>query len=75
MDPLDATFMKFLTFSYSPPKYIIPFRTSHKIHETHNLLELREVVRRELKLDVDQIWEDLRKLTIHYTVFELSGRR
>jgi len=39
-----------------------------KMHRTHNLLELGEIVKQELKLDVDEVWEDLRELTIHYTV-------
>ena len=25
-------------------------------------------MKQELKLDVDEVWEDLRELTIHYTV-------
>lgn len=34
----------------------------------HNLLELAEVARVELGVDVDEVIDDLRELTVHYTI-------
>ena len=38
------------------------------VYRGHDLLELAEVVRRELGLSVDELMDDLRELTVHYTI-------
>jgi len=37
-------------------------------HRGHNLLELAESIKRELGINVEEILDDLRELTVHYTI-------
>ncbi len=39
-----------------------------KTTRTHNLLELGKIVEQEIKISTSEIHEDLRELTIHYTI-------
>lgn len=43
-----------------------------KIYRGHNLLEIAGIVRDELGIDAEVIMDDLRELTIHYTIYTIS---